>query len=113
MSTTETDNEAAADNTLDGLRSELFATLRALRAGKIKLADAKGVADLSQAIINTAKVEVDFIKAVGPRNARPTGFAGQLLEHQPGQPGRPTVNGTATKPEPGKGLPASGPRHTV
>jgi hypothetical protein len=98
------------DNTLDGLRSELFATLRGLRQGDVKLDQAKGVADLAQTIINTARVEVDFIKAVGPKNARSTGFAGQLLEHQPG---RPTVNGTATKPEPGKGLPASGPRPAV
>jgi hypothetical protein len=98
------------DNTLDDLRSELFATLRGLRKGDIKLDVAKGVADLSQTIINTAKVEVDFVKAVGPKHARVTGFAGQLLEHTPG---RPAINGTATTPEPGKGLPSTGPRGRV
>lgn len=100
----------ATDNTLDGLRGELFATLRSLRKGDLKIEEAKAVADLGQTIINTAKVEVDFIKAVGAKNARPTGFVGQLLEHQPG---RPAINGTATNPEPGKGLPPSGPRGSV
>lgn len=54
-----TDNQ---DNTGEGLRVELFATLRALREGKIDVERAKAISEVAQTIINSAKVEVDYLR---------------------------------------------------
>lgn len=49
------------------LREHLFATLEALRDDEkpMDLARAKAIAEVAQTIINTAKVEVEFINATG------------------------------------------------
>lgn len=52
-------------NTMDDLRKMLFDTIADLRGGKTDSATAKTVAELSQAIINTAKAEADFARATG------------------------------------------------
>jgi hypothetical protein len=52
------------DNNMQGLREHLFDTLRELKQGSMQLDRARLIVDVSQAIINSAKVEVDFIKAV-------------------------------------------------
>ena len=54
-------------NTIVGLRADLFATLRGLKDGTIDIdrARARAITDVGQAIIASAKVEVDYIKAVG------------------------------------------------
>jgi len=52
-------------NSVDALRAELFGALRDLRAGKIDVQVAKGVSDIAQTIINSAKVEVDYLRANG------------------------------------------------
>lgn len=51
-------------NDIHELRGELFATLRALRDPKDPpdIERAKAIADVSQQIINSAKVEVDYRK---------------------------------------------------
>lgn len=56
------------------LREHLFATLEALRDEDkpMDLARAKAIADVAQTIINTAKVEVDYINATG--QTPPSGF---------------------------------------
>lgn len=61
-------------NKIEDLRNHLFATLEALRDDDkpMDLARAKAIADVAQTVINTAKVEVDFINAVGGNKA--TGF---------------------------------------
>lgn len=61
-------------NKIDDLRNHLFATLEALRDDEkpMELARAKAIADVAQTIINSAKVEVDFINATGTK--RTTGF---------------------------------------
>ncbi|GAB3335070.1 hypothetical protein [Marilutibacter aestuarii] len=97
-------------HTVEELRTALFETMRDLRSDKISLEKAKGVADVAQTIINSAKVEVDMIKAVGTKRLRPTGFVGELIEHDPG---RPAIQGTATQPVPGRGLPPVGPRGSL
>lgn len=56
---------AGEDNTITGLRAELFATLRGLRTGKIDVEKARAVSEVAQTIINSAKVEVEHAKAVG------------------------------------------------
>lgn len=59
---------------INDLREHLFATLEALRDedNPMDLARAKAIADVSQTIINTAKVEVDYINATG--QTPPSGF---------------------------------------
>ena len=50
-------------NTLGDLNEILFATLRDLRAGTIALDQAEAIRETAQTIINSAKVEVDYVKA--------------------------------------------------
>ncbi|MDP2432920.1 MAG: hypothetical protein Q8O33_12920 [Pseudomonadota bacterium] len=52
-------------NDIGALRDILFDTLRKVKAGEMAPDQAKGVNDLAQTLINTAKVEVDFIRATG------------------------------------------------
>lgn len=51
------------------LRGILFATLRAVQSGEMELDRAKAVSDLSQTIINTAKVEVEYERVTGRKIA--------------------------------------------
>lgn len=55
-----------AKNTIADLRDHLFETLEALKDpdAPMDIERARAVADISQAIINTAKVEIDLVKAV-------------------------------------------------
>ena len=57
--------------TLDDLREQLFETLKDLRA-KDKPMDvdrAKAISEVAQTFINSAKAEVDFVKATGADSA--------------------------------------------
>lgn len=54
-----------AKNKIEDLRNHLFETIEKLKAGDMDTATAKAITDASQSIINSAKVEVDFIKAMG------------------------------------------------
>lgn len=54
-------------NTLGDLNDILFDTLRDLRAGTIKLDQAEAIRETAQTIINSAKVEVDYVKATEGR----------------------------------------------
>lgn len=47
------------------LREALFDTLRDLRAGKIDAEKARAINDTAQVIVNTAKVEIDYLRATG------------------------------------------------
>ncbi len=51
-------------STIHGLRSELFETLQLVKKGEMELEKAKVIVQIGQAIINSAKVEVDFVKAI-------------------------------------------------
>lgn len=57
---------------IDALREHLFATLAALRDPEqpMDIDRAKAVSEVAQTIINTAKVEVDFMRQTG-QNATP------------------------------------------
>lgn len=61
-------------NKIDDLRNHLFATLEALQDEEkpMDLERARTVAEVAQVIINSAKVEVEFIKQCGGSKA--TGF---------------------------------------
>lgn len=54
-------------NKIEDLRDHLFETLEALKDEKnpMPLDRAKAVADVAQTIINSAKVEVDFMRVTG------------------------------------------------
>lgn len=70
-------------NKIEDLRNHLFATLEALQdeENPMDLDRAKAVAEVSQTIINSAKVEVEFIKATGEAS-QGSGF----IPHEPRHP---------------------------
>lgn len=51
--------------TITDLRETLFETLQGVKGGDIDLDRAKAISELSQNIVNTAKVEIDYLKAGG------------------------------------------------
>jgi hypothetical protein len=92
---------------INTLRSELFATIRALRdsANPMDIARAKAVSDVAQTIINSAKVEVDMINAVGNRRMSPSKFLGAA-----GPDTLMIQQRDAAEPIPGRGLPSPAPK---
>jgi hypothetical protein len=50
-------------NTIQELREILFETLRGVKDGTVSIERGKAVGELTQTIVNTAKIEVEFIKA--------------------------------------------------
>ena len=54
---------------INKLRELLFETMRDLRAGTIEVNCAKVINDTAQTIINSAKVEVEYIKATGAQTS--------------------------------------------
>lgn len=54
-------------NKIEDLRNHLFATLEALqdKDEPMEIERAKAVADVAQVIVNSAKIEVDFLRATG------------------------------------------------
>lgn len=61
-------------NTMIDLRDHLFATIEALRdeENPMDIDRAKTISEVSKTLIDTAKVEVDFIRATG--TSQTTGF---------------------------------------
>jgi hypothetical protein len=61
-------------HSIDDLRTHLFDTLRALRdpTTPMEIDRAKAIAEVSRAVIDSAKVEVDYLRVVG--KAYGTGF---------------------------------------
>lgn len=53
-----------ARNKIEDLRNHLFETIEMLKDGDIELDKAKTIAEIAQVIVNSAKIEVDFIKVV-------------------------------------------------
>ena len=53
-----------ARNKIEDLRDHLFEIIEMLKEGDMELDKAKAIADIAQVIVNSAKVEVDFIKVV-------------------------------------------------
>lgn len=50
---------------IDDLRATLFATLDAVKAGEIDLDRARQVNEIAKTIVDTARVEVDYLRATG------------------------------------------------
>lgn len=66
-------------NNLDGLREQLFETLRQVKDGTMEIDRAKVVVQVADALIDSARVEVDYVRVTGeaggstfivPREAR-------------------------------------------
>lgn len=75
------------ENTIEDLRGYLFDTIKALKDPDkpMELERAKAIANLAQVVINTAKVEVDYLRIQG--NGKGTGFIPEKqIEQQPGTP---------------------------
>jgi len=84
MSAAPPTTDAAATN-VEALRDELFATLRALRAGTLEVDRAKAISDVAQTIINSAKVEVEHQRVAGWQpGATESGFFGKAKTLPPG-----------------------------
>lgn len=56
-------------NDVTELRAVLFETMRGLKDGNVDVERAKAINDTAQTIINSAKVEVDYVKASGGQSA--------------------------------------------
>ena len=58
-------------NKLSDLRNHLFETLEALKdkENPMEIERARVIGQVAQAVINTAKVEIDFLEAVGSAEA--------------------------------------------
>lgn len=50
-------------HTIEDLRRRLFETIDGVKAGTVSVDQAKTISELSQVIVNTAKVEVDYLRA--------------------------------------------------
>lgn len=77
-------------NDITELRGHLFETLRGLKDKTIDIDRAKAIADTAQTIINSSKVEVEYIKATGKASGSgfippvaPKGGA-TVIEERPG-----------------------------
>lgn len=51
--------------TVADLRDHLFAALQGLRDGTVDVEKARAMSDVAQTIINTAKVEIDYLRVNG------------------------------------------------
>lgn len=76
-------------NKIEDLRNHLFMALEALadKADPMPIERAKAIAEVGQVIVNSAKVECDFIKATGQANG--TGF----IDPKPQVPALPVPPG--------------------
>jgi len=54
---------SSSTKTIDDLRERLFAAIDGVKDGTISLEQAKTISELSQVVVNTAKVEVDYLRA--------------------------------------------------
>lgn len=56
-------------NDVNALRTHLFDTIKGLKDGTINIETAQAITGTAQAIINSAKVEVEYVKAGGQVNS--------------------------------------------
>lgn len=82
-------------NDIQALRGIIFSALEGLtdKQNPLPIDRAKAIAELSQVVINTAKVELDFMRAT---KAAGTGFIGEALPPPTGD-GDGTATATGTK----------------
>jgi hypothetical protein len=80
-----------AKNKISDLRDHLFETLEQLKDKEqpMELDRAKAICQTAQAIINSAKVEVDYLEAVGELLGQTTEIKSDFFGHQ--QPELPAL----------------------
>jgi hypothetical protein len=61
-----------AKDKIQDLRHHLFETIEMLKDGDMEIEKARAISEVAQVIINSAKVEVQFLKEMGSN--RHTGF---------------------------------------
>ncbi|MDF3837093.1 hypothetical protein P3W85_29680 [Cupriavidus basilensis] len=99
---------------IDKLREHLFATLEGLRDKKdpVSVELAKAVAEVSQTIINSAKVEVEYLKATGGKGSSRflEGARAEALPAvaQVAEPIVPAPNESKAEPAAGTSFPSGG-----
>lgn len=73
-------------NKIVDLRNHLFETIEALKDkdDPMDLARARAVADVARVVVDSAKVEVEFLKTTG--GLRSTGFLPEEKEETPARP---------------------------
>lgn len=83
-----------SNKSVDDLRNMLFEVIAGVRDGSVTLDKAKVVAELSQVVVNSAKAEVDFVRAAGGK-AVATGFLGRQTPEgdTPGDDRKKDANG--------------------
>lgn len=64
---------------LTALRAHLFAALEGVKAGTLALDQARAINELGKTLVDTAKVEVDYLRATG-------GSESPFIEAQPDGP---------------------------
>lgn len=67
--------------TIEDLRSLLFETIAGVKDGSLSIEKANIISGLSQVMVNSAKVEVDFAKATGQKGS---GFLDKPSQLPPG-----------------------------
>ncbi len=65
-----------SNKTIADLRGHLFDAIEGLKAGTLEIDRAKAINEVSQTIINTAKVEVEFVKVTSATTG--SGFLPQI-----------------------------------
>lgn len=90
--------DSTNNNDLSGLRAVLFETLRGPKDGSVKPEQAKAINDVGQTLINSAKLEVDYLRATGGNVG--TGFIPVCGPAKPGSSMTPTgiktIDGNST-----------------
>jgi hypothetical protein len=82
--------------TLDDLRERLFDAIDGVKSGSLAVDKARAINDIGQSIINSAKVEVEYLRVSAQKQSRFLGTAATALP-APGEdgvpPGQPLPNG--------------------
>jgi len=66
-----------AKKNIDDLRDLLFSAIEGVKSGTLDVERARMIGDLSQVMVNSAKVEVEYAKATGQKGS---GFLEQAQE---------------------------------
>jgi len=85
-----------AKNKMSDLRDHLFETLEGLKdkESPMELDRAKAVCQVAQTVINSAKAEVDYLRAAGELLGQTTDIKSDFFGHaQPALPAAPKANG--------------------
>ena len=56
-------------NKITDLREQLFDTIQQLKKGEIDIQKAQAIANVAQVVVNSVKVEVDFLKTVNGKDS--------------------------------------------